>query len=301
MAEINGVFIDDLLAHQIPNFKKQVMRQDRDKILLFDGREGTGKSVLAMSVAKALDNNFNIDKIAWNHEQFINLIKDPSRKKGDFILLDEAFSSVGARNSLSSINKAMITIATEMRQLNLYIGIVLPSFFDLDRYFAIWRCETLFHTYFNKKGARGQYIIFPFNKKKTLYIKGKKMYNYNVVRSPYRPCRFFGTYVVDEMEYRRRKAEAFRRRENTEKIQKIETRLGLLVNHLIRYDKNYGYRKIGTIIGIDKKDVLSLAQKYKDAIAKPTPSNNYKSKAKPKQIENIPISIPMPIPIPIAR
>lgn len=294
MARINGVFIDDLLASQIPNFKRQVMKQDRDKILLFDGREGTGKSVLAMSVAKALDNDFSIDKIAWNHEQFISLIKDPKRKKGDFILLDEAFSSVGARNSLSSINKAMITIATEMRQLNLYIGIVLPSFFDLDRYFAIWRCETLFHTYFNKKGARGQYLIFPFNKKKTLYIKGKKMYNYNVVRSPYRPCRFFRTYVIDEMEYRKRKAEAFRKRENTEKIEKINTRLGLLFNFLIRMDKNYTYRKIGTIIGMDRKDVFTITDKYKNAVAKPTPSN-HTTRKRPEQIQQI------PMPIPIAR
>ncbi len=213
MAYINDVFVDDIVAEQIPNFRNQVLKHDRDKVLLFDGREGAGKSVLAMQIAKALDPNFNIENIAFNHNQFIRLIKSPDRKKGDFILLDEAFSSTSSRASLSQINRAMITVATEMRQLNLFIGIVLPSFFDLDKYFAIWRCETLFHVYFNKHGKRGNYILFPFNKKKLLYINGKKYYNYGCVKSPYPPCRFTKAYVIDELEYRTRKARAFRKRE----------------------------------------------------------------------------------------
>lgn len=218
MAVINGVTIDNVTAKHIPIFVNQVLKKDRDKHLLVDGREGSGKSMLAMQLAKAMDPNFNIDKIAFNADQFEKLVKDPKRKKGDCILLDEAFSSASARSSLSHINKAMITVATEMRQLNLFVIIVLPSFFDLDRYFAIWRCDTLFHVYFNKKGERGQYIIFPFRKKLKLYMKGKKMYNYNVVKSPYPACSFTKQWVVDEQQYRLRKAQAFRERKSRRDI-----------------------------------------------------------------------------------
>lgn len=247
MAKINGVYIDNILASAIERFKDEVLNKDKDKHLLIDGREGSGKSIFAMQLAKALDKDFNIDKIAFNSDQFISLVKDTKRKKGDCILLDEAFSSASARSSLSQINKAMIAVATEMRQLNLFIIIVLPSFFDLDKYFAIWRCDTLLHVYFNKKGDRGQYIIFPFKKKLKLYINGKKTYNYNVVKSPYPACRFEKLWVVDEFQYRERKAKAFRTRQLGVRDLRWKNRCLKLMNHLF-YDLKYSNEEIGKVI-----------------------------------------------------
>lgn len=265
MAEINGVFIDDVVAKQIPAFKKAVLKQDRDKIFLFDGREGSGKSVLAMQLAKALDKNFDESKICFTAEDFIRLLKSPDRKKGDFILLDEAFNSASSRASLSYINKSMISVATEMRQLNLFVGIVLPSFFDLDRYFALWRCETLFHVYFNKKGQRGQYVIFPFKKKLKLYIKGKKMYNYGCVKSPYPPCRFFKTYVIDEMKYRQVKAEAFRTRKKERNEAKFKARLIKLINHLHIVEK-YQYNQVAEILGMEEGTLTDFMSENKNFV-----------------------------------
>jgi len=227
--EINGVFIDNIVGKRIPDWKKDVLKKDDDKTFVIDGREGAGKSVFAMQLAKVLDPNFNLDKVCFNSDQFIQTIKSPDRKKGDCIVLDEAFSAANARASLSSINRAMIGVATEMRQLNLFVIICLPTYFDLDRYFAIWRCDTLFHIYKDKKGNRGRFIIFPFHTKKNLYLKGKKAYNYNVVKSPYPPCRFNKGYVVDEMEYRRKKAEAFRERKVSTIDQRYKERLIKLI------------------------------------------------------------------------
>jgi hypothetical protein len=150
---------------------------------------------------------------------------------------------------MSAINRAMVGLATEMRQLNLFVIIVLPTFFDLDRYFAIWRTDTLFHLYFDKKGKRGRYIMFPFTKKKKLYILGKKMYNYNTVKSPYPACRFNKGYVVDEMKYRMKKEQAFR----VEKLGKRETmyrdRIFKLVKCL-RKDDFVKQHKIAEMMGV---------------------------------------------------
>lgn len=257
MAKINGVYIDDILAKQVERIRHDVLKRDRDKVLVVDGREGTGKSVFAMQLAKALDKDFNVNKIFFNHETFIQGLKDPNRKKGDCILLDEAFSSASSRASMSSINRAMITVATEMRQLNLFVIIVLPSFFDLDKYFAIWRCETLFHVYFNKQGLRGQYIIFPFNKKKMLYIKGKKHYSYGVCKSPYPPCKFPKTYVIDEQAYRLKKAQAFRKREQTDRELKHKERLVkcLMFMHS-KFDQSD--EQMAEMLGIDRTMVQKL-------------------------------------------
>ena len=156
--EVNGVRVDRIVANQLPEIQKLVLTKNRDKHIIIDGRERSGKSKLARQLAKALDPDFNIEKIAFNSLQFIDMIKDKSRKKGDAIILDEAYGAANSRASMSDVNRAMVQLGTEMGQLNLFIIIVLPTFFDLDKYFAIWRGETLFHVYFDEDGGRGDYI-----------------------------------------------------------------------------------------------------------------------------------------------
>jgi hypothetical protein len=63
------------------------------------------------------------------------------------IVLDEAFMAASSRSVLSEVNKAMMGLATEMRQKNLFVIMCLPTFFDLDKYFAIWRSRMLLHMY----------------------------------------------------------------------------------------------------------------------------------------------------------
>ena len=178
--------------------------------MVIDGEEGSGKSVLAQQYAKELDPKFNIDNICFNADQFIERLK--KAPKYSCIILDEAFSSANSRSALTEVNRSLIGVATEMRQRNLFVIIVIPSFFDLDKYFALWRCRALFHVYFKKDGSRGSYIIFPKNKKKYLYLNGKKFYNYSKPASPYPVCSFSNYYTIDEIEYRKKKAEAFKKR-----------------------------------------------------------------------------------------
>jgi hypothetical protein len=189
----------------------------------------------------------------------MHLVKSPERQKGDCIVLDEAFLSINSRASMSYINRTMIGLATEMRQLNLFIIICLPSFFDLDRYFALWRTDLLIHTYFDKAGNRGRYILFGSNKKKELYLKGKKMYNYGLVKSQYPPCRFRKGYVLDELEYKKKKEESFR----TEKPLKENRfdalwrdRLIILVDYLKK--KGMSYVELSNIMRIGE-DTLEKA------------------------------------------
>jgi len=141
------------------NIRKAVITKDRDFVMIIDGEEGSGKSVLAQQVAKKLDPKFNMENICFNADQFISRLK--KAPKYSCIILDEAFSSANSRSSLTEVNRSLIGVATEMRQQNLFVIIVIPSFFDLDKYFALWRCRALFHVYFKKDGSRGSYIIFP--------------------------------------------------------------------------------------------------------------------------------------------
>lgn len=202
--------IDEIVKPELNEVKKAVTKKDRDFVMVIDGEEGAGKSVLAMQIAKELDPNFSLDNVCFNSDQFINRLK--KAPKFSCIILDEAFSSANSRASLTEVNRSLIGVATEMRQRNLFVLIVIPSFFDLDKYFALWRCRALFHVYFKKDGSRGQYVIFPKSQKKYLYLMGKKFYDYSKPESPYPPCSFPNYYAVNEEDYRKKKSDAFRTR-----------------------------------------------------------------------------------------
>lgn len=212
MVEYNkeDYYIDPITLKELERIKHAVINKDRDFVMVIDGEEGAGKSVLAQQFAKFLDPEFNIDKVCFNADQFIAQLKHC--KMNSCIVLDEAFSSANSRATLTEVNRGLVGVATEMRQRNLFVIIVIPSFFDLDKYFALWRCRALFHVYFDKKGGRGQYIIFPKSKKKYLYLTGKKFYDYSKPASPYPPCKFPNVYTIDEDDYRRKKSEAFKKR-----------------------------------------------------------------------------------------
>lgn len=205
-------FIDNVMRNNLDEVRYRVLEKDFDFVTIVDGREGSGKSVLAQQIASYLDPNFNLDNIVFTSEDFIKKIKDPRTKKGSCIILDEAFNAINSRSSMSEVNRSMGAIATEMRQKNLFILIVLPSYFDLDKQFAIHRASSLIHVYLKDNVERGQYLIFPRSKKLYLYLNGKKTYNYSKPKSPFPPCKFSNHYTVDEEEYRKKKGDAFKKR-----------------------------------------------------------------------------------------
>jgi len=66
-------------------------------------------------------------------------------KKGQCIIFDEAFTGLSSRGALSGINKALVGLMMQMRQKNLFVIMVLPTFFMLDKYAAIFRAKALIH------------------------------------------------------------------------------------------------------------------------------------------------------------
>lgn len=241
--------VDPILAKELDIIKHRVLTKDRDWVVGIDGEEGVGKSIFGQQVARYLDDNFNIDNICFTADELIARIKDPNIKKGSAIILDEAFAAANARAAMTEVNRSLIGVATEMRQKNLFILIILPSFFDLDRYFALWRCRSLFHLYFTENEDR-RYIIFPKEQKKYLYLYGKKTYNYSKPRSPYPPMVFPHLYVVDEAAYRLKKANAFNKR-------KVSNQAKKWLGQRDAYIKELSYRN-----KVSQEELASIPQKY---------------------------------------
>lgn len=91
-------------------------------------------------------------------------------------------------------------------QKNLIILVVMPTFFMLEKYVALFRARGLFHIY--RKGVKkGYFLYFNAEKKKILFLAGQKMMSYKGCRANFRG-RFLNKYMIDEAKYRKLKEKA---------------------------------------------------------------------------------------------
>lgn len=270
-------YFSPILKDLLDKVKTRVMKKDMDWVCVIDGRERSGKSTLAQQIAKELDPNFNIDCICFNAEDFSKKIL--TAPKFSAIILDEAFMDVNAKDSMSKVTRELAGLATEMGQLNLFVIICIPSYFDLLKYFAIFRTFSLFHVYFDENYNRGQVIVFPWEEKKNLFVLGKKFYDYRTVKSPYPPIAFVERYEVDEAEYRKRKMDALHMRaESDDKTSMWSDSLkqrNILINHIIdiikpKRDPTISYTKyindifvVGNVKLMADETIHNIREKYK--------------------------------------
>ena len=159
-------YVKDVLDETI-----EVVKDDDDWVCLVDGRERAGKSVFAQQLAYYLDRDFNLDNIVFSVDDFLEQIR--TAKPYSCIVWDEAFRGLNKRQAISKVNKKVIQALMEVGQRNLYIIIVLPTFFELDKYAVLHRCKGLFHVHRdsiqNQKGLkRGFFTFFNYNKIKQM-------------------------------------------------------------------------------------------------------------------------------------
>ena len=220
------LYIDGKLYRDIQTkIKPKLLKKDFDYVIVVDGAEGAGKSLLSQQLAKAVDPSFNLSRMCMTSDEFIKAINNA--KKGQAVVFDEAFTGLSSRQALSDTNKIMVSMMMEMRQKNLFVIIVMPTFFLLERYVAIFRAKGLFHVYL-KNGERGRWIFFNERKKKLLYLTGKKLFSYKQPKSRYRG-RFLDQYVVDEAEYREKKRKALTGKERITKSGKLMKQRNLIL------------------------------------------------------------------------
>jgi len=212
--------IDDRLKGNLDNkIIPDLQKKDKDCFIAVDGAEGAGKSTLALQLGKYVDPTLTLDRVCFDSEDFRRKVLHA--KKGQCVVFDEAFVGLSSRASLSKVNTALVSMMMQARQKNLFVIIVLPTFFLLDKYVAIWRSRSLIHV-FESGGRRGYFKVYNRKKKKLLYLKGKQTYSYltkgkNKIETSFRG-RFYGKFALggekEEEKYRKRKEEALRQSES---------------------------------------------------------------------------------------
>lgn len=166
---------------------------------------GTGKSTFAQQIAEAwtylvnkqgkLNLDFTCRNIVFKPRDLIErAFKVP---KYSCIILDEWEDA----HYWSELGMSLRQFFRKCRQLNLFMIIICPNFFQVPRPYAISRSVSFIDVKFEGEFERGYFAFYNFERKKDLYIKGKKNEDYKVVR-PNFSGRFSKGYSVDENEYR---------------------------------------------------------------------------------------------------
>lgn len=209
-----GRYMDGALHENLKILAKSIVRDMTFLGILYSStlEVGTGKSVLAQQIAEAYTEQVNIihkDKLAepitFTTKNIVFRPKDLMERafqvpKYSCILLDEWEDA----HYWSELGTTFRQFFRKCRQLNLFILCIIPNFFQLPMGYAISRSVFAVDVRFAGEFERGYFSFYNFNRKKDLYIRGKKTYNYGVCQ-PNFSGRFLDGYAVGEEAYREAK------------------------------------------------------------------------------------------------
>ena len=269
--EVN-YFIEPWIRNRFDNkVLPDLNKNDRDCIIAIDGTEGSGKSILAIQWCKYIDPSFNLNRVVFTPEEFREAIY--KAKKGQAILFDEAFTGFSSRSSLSGVNRTLISLMMQIRQKNLFVVIVLPTFFLLDKYISLFRTRILVHVYENR-GRRGFFRVYSkFKKRELIMDKKARTYSYGVQTK--KKGRFYGVFAlgdeIEEKKYRNKKMKALENAEKnpmTSSAVKYREQRDIML-YILRKELKLPYRKLETLLGgfdfdISYKQISSICAKFGD-------------------------------------
>lgn len=233
-----GFSFNKYLASNLRPYKMATLNQDFDCAVIIDGPEGAGKSVLAQQVAAFLDKDHHLDldtQICFTPDDFMAAVQ--TLEKGKAIVWDEARRGVNRRRSMDTVNLDVTDMLAECRQNNLFMVIVMPTFYDMDMNVAVWRTRFLIHVTFDfesgdpeKPLRRGFFRLYSFTGKKNLYTNRhlRQRYEYPLLSQDSFDASFPHHYCVDEQAYRAKKRGA----ESYYKSQKKYSNKALLIGLL---------------------------------------------------------------------
>lgn len=230
---------------------KEVIKQDWDMIFVVDGYEGAGKSMFTQQCAKYLDPTLDISRVVFNPKDFKDAVMAAQQYQA--VIYDEAYGGLSSKRALSQVNQSIVQMLTVIRKRNLYVFIVLPSFFDLDKYVALWRSRGLLHVYTGDDFKRGLFRFYNAARKKDMYVKGKKFYEYRIGKPNFHG-RFYKKWIIPVNEYDDKKMRTSIQVE--EKANKFKEDRDNIIRKLV--EDGLTHRKIAEMCGLTRSRVTQI-------------------------------------------
>lgn len=153
------------LISNIKHMREKVLTRDEDRVILMIGKERSGKSTLALILAKKCDPNFTIDNICWTLEALVDRVR--SSPKGSILIADESILLASKRRVMSKVGNNMQALIKIMGEFNKILILITPSFDDLDKTIIRDRIQGVIRI-----TKRARYRVY--NKKQTQMIRQHK-------------------------------------------------------------------------------------------------------------------------------
>ena len=182
----DGGYIDGTLAKNLDIYAKKIVN-DMHFLILITGNDsvGNGKSTLASHVGcyltnkinelHGLNNTYTSENVNFKSIELVqNSHKHP---KYSVQTLDEGDDLT--QHSMKETMQNLKRYFRKCRQLNQIVILILPSFFELPKFFALSRSHCLLNVKFEGEFERGFFDFYGPTAKKLLYLKGKKEWDYS--------------------------------------------------------------------------------------------------------------------------
>jgi len=199
--QTDGAYINQTLAENLNVYAKKIVK-DMHFLIIISGNDavGNGKSTLATHVAAYLthkinelhgiNNTFTANNVALKANDLVKQSFDNPRYSVNVLDEGDDLTTHGMKQSAVELKRYF----RKCRQLNQILILILPSFFELPRFYALARSHSLINVKFHGEFERGSFDFYGPKSKKKLYLKGKREWDYDAA-SPDFYGSFFSTYT----------------------------------------------------------------------------------------------------------
>lgn len=229
---------------------------------------GLGKSQFAIgTLGPLLSHRMDQLFVEFTIQAFISRCIDPKTPEESTIILDEGHEGMNSGKVAQGEFQQMVNILMLVRQKRLNLLIVTQDYFSIAKTIAIFRSNILFHITTNRKGKRGSALVFSRNKKKNLYLFGKKNLNYGAVRANY-TAQFNKNDHLIPSDYLKRKAdhliEQNKNLKESGNVKRMDIAKKLMDNTILNLTKrNFRQKDIAETMGIGLRTVTEHWAKMK--------------------------------------
>ena len=170
--------MNDLLKENLDLIKQNIKEANLDWVMVIEGDEGSGKTTLALQIAKEIQPDFTATQVAYSYLDVMKILdnlKDDSA--GKVVVLDEGAETLFRGDFQKKDVKEMMKLFFRIRKKKLFFIICIPSALDLVKTLTKRRVKTIVKCVFtwDKRGIlrQGNFQAFDYEKVKEVMNKGK--------------------------------------------------------------------------------------------------------------------------------
>lgn len=226
-----------------------------DGVFYVGGYEGDGKSEFSAQMALYFDPSYCLDRCVFTPQQFLDAVDKAEPKQA--IVYDEAQDAFESTNR-DVMSRAIKSKMTRIRKKQLYIIIVAPDFWRINKYMFIHRSRAFIRVYADGL-SRGYFEYYNRTKKHELMIRGKK--NEQLCVPPNFRAKFSHWFPLNEEDYDAKKEAATQevgrdQEAKEDKFKLVQQRI-LLADFLKASEK-------GELLNVSTRQIFRLAKNTKE-------------------------------------